>query len=683
MTESPSGSASVDASRRSAGNPARGGALAAGLVVLIAAIAYLPLIGRLGFYRDDWFVIWSGNARGAWSLVQLFEIDRPVMGYLYALTYSIIGNSPLGWHVYAFMLRLIGALVFLRLTRILFPGETLATTSMAILFVIYPGFLQQPNANTFQNHFFSYAAGLTSILLTVLALKGRPRWQVLMLTALSMLFGLANLLIYEYMIGLEGLRIVLIWYVLRADSSRRFAEHAKQVFRRLTPYGALLSGFLFWRIVIFKSSRVATNLALVTSAYQDNPLRMGVIAVIETFKDLVETSVLGWFVPFYTLSESAAYRDLLSAVFLAGVACALVALYWRVVSRASSIPSNARRLDLSSATWIGGLGLLFAIVPVVLAQRDVRFASAFDRYTLHATAAVGLLVGGFVFAVLPRFARPPTLLFLVAISIITHFNNSLHWDDFWRDERQLWWQLSWRAPQIKAGSVLLVQIPSEGFREDYEIWGPANLVYSRGTSSIRIVAEILNEQIAQKVRFGSREVRGMRGLGFDRDFNKVLILSMPSQATCLHVLDKNRLEVPDSAGSLIYSIARYSNIDQIDAEQVGGDPPVEIFGLEPAHGWCYYYQLASLARQLRDWPRIAELADEVGSLGLRPSDRSEWLPFLEGYLNVGRVEDGQRIARLIRDKEPIRKTLCDRLPAGPQPESENYEEMLELLCEFG
>ena len=682
MTESRSGLTLVAASRRSRGNLAHSGPLAAGLVALIAAIAYLPLIGRLGYYRDDWFVIWSGNARGAWSLVELFQIDRPVMGYLYSLTYSIIGDSALGWHVYAFVLRLIGALVFLRLIRILFPGETLATTSMAILFVIYPGFLQQPNANTFQNQFFSYAAGLTSILLAVLALKGRPRWQVHMLTALSMLFGLANLLVYEYMIGLEGLRLVLIWCVLRADSSPPFGEHAKRVFRSWTPYGVVLAGFLFWRIVVFQSSRVATNVALVTSAYQENPLRMASIAAIETIKDVVETSVLGWFVPFYTLSESAAYRDLLSAGFLGAVACALVALYWRVASRASSTPSIAGRLELRSATWIGGLGLLFALVPVVLAQRDVRFASAFDRYTLHATAAVGLLVGGFVFAVLPRFARPPTVLFLLAISIITHFNNSLHWDDFWRDERALWWQLSWRAPQIKDGSVLLVQIPSDGFREDYEIWGPANLVYSQGTSSIRIVAEILNEQIAQKVRFGSREFRGMRGLGFDRDFNKVLILSMPSQATCLHVLDPNRLEVPDSAGSLIYSIARYSNIDQIDPGRVGSDPPVEIFGLEPEHSWCYYYQVASLARQLGDWTRIAELADEVGALGLRPSDRSEWLPFLEGYLNAGRLEDGQRIARLIRDKEPIRKTLCDRLPSGPQPGSDHYEQMLELLCEF-
>ena len=92
--------------------------------------------------------------------------------------------------------------------------------------------------------------------------------------------------------------------------------------------------------------------------------------------------------------------------------------------------------------------------------------------------------------------------------------------------------------------------------------------------------------------------------------------------------------------------------------------------------------MAGLARQIGDWPSVEELGDEVISLGLKPSDRSEWLPFLEGYVNTGRFEEAERIALFIRDKESIRKTLCDRLPTGPQPGSPNYEIMLDLLCEF-
>jgi len=53
-----------------------------------------------------------------------------------------------------------------------------------------------------------------------------------------------------------------------------------------------------------------------------------------------------------------------------------------------------------------------------------------------------------------------------------------------------------------------------------------------------------------------------------------------------------------------------------------------------------------------------------------------------------RLEEDQLLAfareidGIICDKQPIRKTLCDRLPGGPQPGSDNYEQKLHLLCEF-
>jgi hypothetical protein len=105
---------------------------AAFLLALFAAITYLPLAGQLGFYRDDWHVIWAGMSRGWQAIIDLHLTDRPFMGAYYSLVYVVLGNHPLAWQIYAFSLRLGGALAFLWLLRMLWPRQQLATAIAAL-----------------------------------------------------------------------------------------------------------------------------------------------------------------------------------------------------------------------------------------------------------------------------------------------------------------------------------------------------------------------------------------------------------------------------------------------------------------------------------------------------------------------------------------------------------------------
>ena len=49
----------------------------------------------------------------------------------------------------------------------------------------------------------------------------------------------------------------------------------------------------------------------------------------------------------------------------------------------------------------------------------------------------------------------------------------------------------------------------------------------------------------------------------------------------------------------------------------------EIYGPEPAHGWCYYFEQAELAAQDGDWVRVAALGDKAFSLNHYPNDPVE------------------------------------------------------------
>ena len=142
---------------------------AALLLLLTTAITYGVSIPQLGYYHDDWFVLWSGHVRGAASIIPLFSTDRPFMGVIYSFVYRLLGDVVSNWHVYALLWRFIGGLAFFWILRLLWPQHKYMTALMAVLFIVYPGFLSQPNANTKQNHLYGFGTALLGTCLTYLA----------------------------------------------------------------------------------------------------------------------------------------------------------------------------------------------------------------------------------------------------------------------------------------------------------------------------------------------------------------------------------------------------------------------------------------------------------------------------------------------------------------------------------
>jgi hypothetical protein len=660
--------------------------LAIGLLTALALLAYGPSLTQLGFYRDDWYVLWAGRAHGPEIIPVLFSTDRPVMGQLYSLTYRLLGEDRLAWQVYALGLRWAGAVLTLVIGRAAWPGRRLQTAAVAALMLLYPGFLQQPNAMTFSNQLMTYTAALLSIALTALAFRTRRAWVQVVLTLLSLATALFYQLLYEYMIGLEAARLALIWILTRDEPSRR--ARAQRALLRWLPYVAVILCNIAWRTFIFESERQTTNLGGLVTSYLANPLRMGALQGFELAKDLVEILFVGWLLPLYELSRALDLRTIAAALALAASAVGLAMLYrWQVRRTPSLKNATSFRQSPESAEMLllGGVALIGAQIPVILALRDAHWSSGFDRYTLQATLGTALLA----VALLGRYVRHPLRLILVlgliGLSVGTHFLNGRAWAEFWDAERELWWQMSWRAPQLQPGTTLLVQMPGEGYYEDYEVWGPANLLYYPEATQVRVGAEVFTENTVDKVRVGASEIRNMRKIiDYPRDYEKVLVLARPSVASCVHVLDGARLELPASPGSLVRVAGRFSHIGQIDVRS--SEPPIVpvFFGPQPDSRWCTFYQKALLARQLGNWGEVVRLADQVEGEGLKPGDLSEWLPFIEGYALANRTDEARELASRLRSDSRVRHSLCDEIsgvpPAGVTLEA--YQRVTRLVCEF-
>ena len=113
-------------------------------------------------------------------------------------------------------------------------------------------------------------------------------------------------------------------------------------------------------------------------------------------------------------------------------------------------------------------------------------------------------------------------------------------------------------------------------------------------------------------------------------------------------------------------------------------PPTEIFGGEPAHGWCYYYQKISLARQKGDWQEVEKLYEQANALKLNTDDKSEVFPFLEALVNLGKLDDARSLYREeIKGQNEMRLPLCTFLakdPGYPPDFGYDYQNIYEILC---
>ena len=652
--------------------------LAAALVIFIGLLAYGILIPWLGFYRDDWYMILGGQRGGVQELIALFESDRPFIGYLYALDFRLLGNSPLGWHLLALVVRVAGGLSFLWLVRLIWHDRKTETLLLAALYIVYPGFFQQPVAATYVNLNMAVTASVLSFALTAYALQCGNRYKMILSSIGAVGLIIFYLAIFESMVGLEIARLVFIFYLLARRHAPASVAAIIRTFLWGAPYLLALSGFLIWRLFIFQSTRHSTSLDVLLEGYSVSLWHTALVIGVETIKDFFEATFQAWTAPLYLFTVNGTYIDLAISLCLAGLAVGAVLYYLRRYPH-SDQPASGFYMPVM---WIGALTVFLALFPINLAGRNISYTLQWDRYTLHAALGCVLLLGGFIMGISHGKARIILIAALIASGVITQFHSAAYYRDFWKYERALWWQLSWRAPNLETNTLLYASLPGNfGFFEDYEIFAPANLIYTPD-AQVRLAADLINAQTAPLLQRGEVKGRKTRGVYVHRNYKNALMMVFPSTDSCLHVLDGAKLELPGYENLNLLYIAPYSKIKRIDTSAPETIPPADIFGKSPQKDWCYYFQKISLARQRNDWTEAARMADEAADQGFQPRDRSEWFPVFEAYANTNQLDKVEMIAQKMGKNEDMLLLYCTQLESLMDiPASYNYEYIMSTLCQ--
>ena len=660
------------------------------LLVLVSALTYLPDVLSLSYYRDDWYYMYDGLVSGSKIFEIMFLHLRPARGPFFATLFSLFGNIPLPYHLLMYLWRLLGGLSMLWMFELLWPRQRNARFFAALMFTIYPGFLWWIAGIEYQPMVFSLGLHVLSIALTFKAVQTVDvRWRVVWYT-LSILAGLYTIALVDYAIGMEAFRwIGIALLVHRKSMGASWKQKALETVKLVLPVILVPILFLLWREIFFENWRKATDLGLQLDAIFSSATAI-LWWLVYLIQSALNVSVFAWGVPFSLIFYSNRLRDMLIGLAFTAIGLLFALIADRLFSKETESEIQPPENWIRESILLGALGTLAGVLPIVLANRTVSFGR-FSHYALPASIASVLLLAGLVYSLKDKFARSVVISLLVGLAMLTHRGLSAQARTEEALIQDFWWQMSWRAPDLKEGVLLIVNYPFDFADDGDVVYGPANFIYypekqNQTPVKLAVNTEVVQGDTVTEILLGKKErlVNYYDAHEYYVNFANVLIISQSSASGCLRVIDPRWPNFSRFDGSWMYEAAAKSDVDFIDLSGPPHLPPTYLFGPEPEHDWCYYFQKADLARQAGDWEKIVQLYDEASSQQLTPNDRIELIPFLQAFAYLGDAQTVKQISTVINSEAWYKLQACQILQGMSdqgyplEPEMQSYTD--ELFC---
>lgn len=636
------------------------------LVILLLAtfISFGLLIPWLGFYWDDWPVIYLKQTQGISAYWDFYQYDRPFSAWTYILFTPLLGTSSFVWQIFTLLLRWLTAVLVWKSLQLVWTGRGREAFWIALLFAVCPIFLQQAVAVAYNQHWICYFLYFLSIY-WMLRAQEEPR-RYYLFTALALAASLIELLTMEYFFGLEVFRPVILWlYYRERNSDFSVPSLLKKVVSTAWIYFALLIAFVIWRMFFLQLAGDDPNQLKFFESLRSSPLQAVIDFVQRVLQDLVYL-VTAWIAG--VKPEQFDVQRPFSLVSLA-VAIGAAILFWFLLRRYTSPTevSNSDEAWHAQAMIFGVLAILFGTLPVWLIERQISVGPLGPRFSLAAIFGVSVLLVGVLEWISSR-SRAKLIVICILLGMAVHTNLQTYkiYQFSWEKQRAFFWQLYWRAPYIEPGTAFIsagevfpyvgLYSTSMGISSLYPpVEDPHQVPYWFFSYSERLY------KFPKDLLAGTALDDGLRNYSFRGDSrNSILLDFSPEQQRCLKLLSPRDSQDKDVPGSIL-ALLSISNFERIHTESLDNwTPPTSIFGPEPEHTWCYYFERAELAVQEGDWAEVIVLMDEAKAHGYSPSDMKEYMPLLDAYLQTGDVQSALDLSiRIKRISDKVDDRVCN------------------------
>lgn len=582
------------------------------LYLLACALAYAPLLPQLGFYWDDWpMVLFIHNEQWG-QLLTHFSYDRPFSPWPYFI-FGQLGTHPMVWHLSMLLMRWLGVVAMAWALKPLWPRQPRFILYIGLLFAVYPGYLAQPSAVTFATQLGTQLAFFLSLGAMGRAASQPERYG--RYTLMGLAAGVVHVFTMEYFTGLDLIRPLFLWLIFQRHKLQATRlQIARVVAKQWLPYLAILAAWAIWRFWLLELPEEPYPLELSPS-------------LLETI-GLLGRGALGDF--WHTLVV--VWQETLLPSFWPGWAIAALAaagFAWLLTRQ----PNLAEVEPRPQVAWLGIAAFFLGLTPIWVTGNLAHDGDPNSRYLLPGLMGAAMLVCWLLFRVIRSArGRALALALLLGLAVGSHVRNADLFRQDWQAQLNFYWQLHWRAPGLAPGTALMTPDRITDWTGEPLLGAALNTLYP-----IRSQAPDA-DLWALELRFSHALDPLLRGEGYNINYRghrfksaspeSVLALRMAPEGGCLWVLDEY-----DALNPYITEkerlAAAFSNSDVI--LPVGSQPEEEIFGEEPAHTWCYYYQKAELANQTGAWEAAIAALDTAQQQGLAPALSIEWLPLVQAH----------------------------------------------------
>lgn len=654
--------------------------------LVILFLAFGLVISSLGIYQDDWVFVYNAYARGPQGLWDFLNADgTPFSSFMNISLFYLLGIKPLYWHIAALIARWLTVVAFWLVLRRLWPINPLQNFLAAILFAIYPFFNLQPLAFTYLHIWVAYFFLGFSLYWMILSVQHPEKFWLYF--SMSLIAGIITGLTLEYFMGLELLRPVILWLVLR-DQEREIKPRLVKVLKLWLPYLAIFGVYIWWRFFIYELPIETRNDPVGIQLLLTNPLAEISLILSNIIPDILSIVVTTWYKvldpAFFNLVDR---RNLLFLILsvLAGLGIFLTVHDYRLNEPNSHLPYQAWPRE---ALWLGFIIVVLGLIPPYVGGLFINEKNPLwnSRLGLASMPGAALIVMALMELISPKNrTRLIIVAVLVGLSVGYHarYTNDFRWA--WRKEANLFRQLILRVPDLQPNTAIVAEGEILYYMGDYPTAYAINALYAEPLSDKDQIVDYWFFGITSN--FGKNKDAFLDGMDIDafhrlttftgKSEQSLIISFEPEQDECLYVIRPQ-----DSAfrklTPLLKEASHLSALNRIDISAVPASSFLQAVGLEHPIDWCTYYQKADLARQSEDYKDAIALWRDARQQGLSPGSYFEYILFVDAFVQEERWKDAADLTLEATRKFPIaRPVMCDYW--NSLPEAVEREEALGKL----
>lgn len=631
-------------------------------LAVITLISYGLLIPWLGFYWDDWPFAFLAHNYGPAELIRAFAPFRPFLGPIFFVTFSLLGTSTLAWQIFGLLIRFILAISLWWSLRQVWPHRKHEVLTIVLIFLVFPGFSQQWVSLTHTNQeMIPLIAYLLSFGFTVRAIKEiKHRMRNIVF---SLLFQFVGLFATEYYFGYEFIRLVIIYLMVEPS---RLIKRLQNALRNWLPNAILWIANGTWLFVYYRSGRYDSYDIQGSAIFNQAPIQFILQLINEIFHSLSTAVIASWSKALSVFQLPLQSTSFLLTFVIVVISFAILLIYHRRVIPSPAIETGDKWAG--EAILLGVVGILAGRIPSFAAGLPFEVRFDYDRFFLSIMLGASIFIVGMLFYFLKSGKRQLYVTsLLIALAMGGQFMYANEYRRDAQNQKNLFTQLTWRAPGIKPGTILLTdRINAIPHVSDLGLTGPLNWVYSPNLADRNLPYVLLYTDI----RLGTLQLPGLglnksvevdyRTTRFEGNTSDILVFYYP-EIGCIKVVDPSN-SVLLQEGVLPFNLekaVRLSNLSRIEPSAEPPALPKNLFGKPIEPNWCYYYQKAELLRQDHNWPQIIQLAKNAKKAGFKPDDPLEWLPFIEAYFNNNDIEQASALlSRVFKTKQNTQISAC-------------------------